>query len=395
MIAKQNPRLMLTGMAKLAHESSTFVNHKELQRVKKKGSTQGLLDAFATPRTSRTSQNSPYDSGGPSQGSVEGNMGFQYPDEADAKYMAEVDASCSGFSERLLVEPEVKIKALRKTLTWAAGVIKDQIKEKTEMRNDKFLQSNDKGDVWSSEKPQWTQVGSAIRFGEQDPQSYAQFSTTSMDDFRLKLDDAHDSLFYTATGLNDFTNESRLDVNILGALYGEPMARKILQEKESITRPEVREMLMYLLYFGIGGKSNSCASHMKYHLNGRKTKEQRDSSLNHFVTGDKVVRTCVFKLDFSHYPSKAEQMGIDFVTETKKQTNIRESSAHSDALAERMYYYMILVLDPDFSAKEIRTAKNLNCSRGNKNIASQRKSGGKRKLQQMQGLSKGAITRNF
>ena len=81
-----------------------------------------------------------------------------------------------------------------------------------------------------------------------------------MDDFRLKLDDAHDSLFYTATGLNDFTNEAGLGVNTLGALYGEPMARKLLQEKESITRPEVREKLMYLLYFGIGGKSNGCAS---------------------------------------------------------------------------------------------------------------------------------------
>ena len=116
--------------------------------------------------------------------------------------------------------------------------------------------------------------------------------------------------------------------------------------------------------------------------------------MNHFVTGDKVVRTCVFKLDFSHYPSKAEQMGIDFVTETKKQTNIRESSAHSDALAaERMYYYMILVLDPDFSAKEIRTAKNLNVPRGNK--ISHTKIGEKRKLEQLLGLRKGGNTRNF
>jgi hypothetical protein len=86
-------------------------------------------------------------------------------------------------------------------------------------------------------------------------------------------------------------------------------------------------------------------------------------------------------------------MGIDFVTETKKQTNIRDSSAHSDALAERMYYYMIPVLDPDFSAEEIRTAKNLNCSRGNKWKTEYR--GEKRKLQRMQGLNKGANIRNF
>jgi hypothetical protein len=63
--------------------------------------------------------------------------------------------------------------------------------------------------------------------------------------------------------------------------------------------------------------------------------------LNHFVTGDKVVQTCVFKLEFSHSPNQAEQMGIDFVTETKKQTNIKLSGADKDALAERMYYYML------------------------------------------------------
>ena len=86
-------------------------------------------------------------------------------------------------------------------------------------------------------------------------------------------------------------------------------------------------------------------------------KEQRDSSLNHFVTGDKVVQTCVFKLDFSHLPSQAEQMGIDFVTETKKQTDAKQSGAGKAVFAKRMYYYMVLVLDPEFSAEETRTAK--------------------------------------
>jgi hypothetical protein len=325
-------------MAKLAHESSTFVNTKELQRVKKKASTQGILDAFATPRTSRTSQNSPYGSEGPSQGPVEGNMGFQYFDEADSLAMDQLEDSCAGFLEDAFDEPEVKIRALRKTLTWAAGVIKEQIKEKTEMPKDKFLQSNDKGDVWSSDK-QWAQVGSAIQFGEEGPQSYDQYSITSMDDFRVKLIDAHDSLFYTATGLNVFTDEEHLGVKILGDLYGEPMASKILQEKDFTTRPEVREMLMYLLYFGIGGKPNSCAKYMRSHLNGRVTPALRDPCLNHFVTGDKAVQTCVFKLEFSHNPSETEQVGIDFVTTTKKQTNIKLSSADKDEMG--LTYFVI------------------------------------------------------
>jgi hypothetical protein len=185
-------------------------------------------------------------------------MGFQYFDEADAKYMDQLDDSCAGLRDMINPNSDelaAKIRKLRKTLAWTAGVAKEQIKELRVQSNDKLVQSNDKGDVWSSDK-QWAQVGSALQFGKEDPQSYDQYSIKSMDDFRVKLIDAHESLFHTSTGLNVFTDEERLGVNILGDLYGEPMASKILQEKDFTTRPEVREMLMYLLYFGIGGKTN-------------------------------------------------------------------------------------------------------------------------------------------
>jgi hypothetical protein len=122
----------------------------------------------------------------------------------------------------------------------------------------------------------------------------------------------------------------------------------------------VREEFMCLLYFGIGGKKNSCAKYKRVHLNGRSTPGVRDSSLNHFVTRDKVVQTCVFKLDFVHSPNQAEQVGIDFVSlvsNTQKQTNMKLSSADKDGPVKLMYYYMILVLDPGFSAKEIGNAK--------------------------------------
>jgi hypothetical protein len=82
--------------------------------------------------------------------------------------------------------------------------------------------------------------------------------------------------------------------------------------------------------------------------------------------GDRAVQTCVFKLEFSHNPNEAEQVGIDFVTTTKKQTNIKLSGADKDLVAKKMYYYMVLVLDPGFSAKEIRTAKTANLKRGPK-----------------------------
>jgi hypothetical protein len=143
---------------------------------------------------------------------------------------------------------------------------------------------------------------------------------------------------------------------------------------------------MYLLYFGVGGKSNACARHLKHHMNGRigSTKGSRDASLNHFVTGDKVVKTCVFKLDFEHLPNLAEQVGIDFVTATAKQTNTNASVAKSEPV-KIMYYYMLLVLDPDFSAEEIGTTKGRNLARptGAKSISKVR-AGEKRKFQKMQ-----------
>jgi hypothetical protein len=312
------------------------------------------------------------------------HKGFVHVDEADELAQDKLDDSCAGLRDMQdpnRDEPAAKLaqqtQSLRKSLSWAAGLLKGQInKETTEMgkskQNQQFVTANDKGDVWSIDE-QWGQMGDAIVLAEEEPQAYGQYEIKSMDDFKVQLRNAHDTLFYQATGLNDFTDEHRLDVNILRELYGEPMATKILQTAEGATgegdfttRPEVREMIMYLLYFGIGGKDNSCAKYMRGHLNGRSTPSAHDSALNHFVTGDKVVQTCVFKLEFSHSPNQAEQMGIDFVTETKKQTNIKLSGAGKAVLAKRMYYYMILVLDPEFSAEEIRTAKVFSLSKNSK-----------------------------
>ena len=74
----------------------------------------------------------------------------------------------------------------------------------------------------------------------------------------------------------------------------------------------------------------------------------------------------MFKLDFVHTKSEAEQLGIDFVTETQKQTNVRPSTADKDGSVKLMYYYMVLVLGPEFSAKEIRDAKTTSASKNAK-----------------------------
>jgi hypothetical protein len=105
------------------------------------------------------------------------------------------------------------------------------------------------------------------------------------------------------------------------------------------------------------------------------------------VTGNKVVKTCVFKLSFDHVPGDAEQVGIDFVTATGKQTNINRSSATKSEPAEIMYYYMMLVLDPDFSAEEIRTTKMANrVKHSGVDSSNTKRKEHKRKYQKMLGL---------
>ena len=156
--------------------------------------------------------------------------------------------------------------------------------------------------------------------------------------------------------MSNFGDKDKLDQKALEDLYGKEMARKILDGKPFTTRPALREQLMYLLYFGIG---TDPAQHIKKHLNGRtaRASSSRDVALNHFVTKSKVVRTCIFEARFSHNAGKIEQAGIEFVTTTDKHTNVRRSNGATKHNVEHMSYYMILVLDPDFSVEEIRNAK--------------------------------------
>jgi hypothetical protein len=88
-------------------------------------------------------------------------------------------------------------------------------------------------------------------------------------------------------------------------------------------------------------------------------------------------------------------VGIDFVTATGKQTNINDSGAKSEPAAI-MYYYIMLVLDPDFSAEEIRTTKKRNVAKpSGVNSISNKGKGQKRKLQNLLGLDKYANTCAF
>jgi hypothetical protein len=155
------------------------------------------------------------------------------------------------------------------------------------------------------------------------------YTVKAKGDLNAALTKAHDDLFYKATGLSDFGDKEELDKNALEELYGEEMARKVLDEELFTTRPALRQQLMYLLYFGIGGVSLTTAStHIKAHLNGRKAGagSTRGSALNHFVAKSKVVRTCIFEVAFSHNAAKIEQAGIEFVTTTDKQTDVRTSN---------------------------------------------------------------------
>jgi hypothetical protein len=67
----------------------------------------------------------------------------------------------------------------------------------------------------------------------------------------------------------------------------------------------------------------------------------------------------ILQVEFSHNSAVTEQVGIGFVSNTDKQTDVRSSGAEAKHKVDIMYYYMILVLDPDFSAREIRAAKRV------------------------------------
>jgi hypothetical protein len=141
--------------------------------------------------------------------------------------------------------------------------------------------------------------------------------------------------------LSGYNDKDKLSMKVLAELHGDEMAIKILLQSpggvgegvvrgnQFTTRPLVKDLLMYLLYFGIGGEKNCCAKYIIQHLSGRKagTSSSADSCLNHFVTKAKVVTTCIFELNFPHKSNVAEQAGINFVTTTGMQTNVRQSGA--------------------------------------------------------------------
>jgi hypothetical protein len=196
--------------------------------------------------------------------------------------------------------------------------------------NGPFAKANDFGTEWSADANWSTTLGgTAMRFTDEKPQACEMYTVKAEGELNAAFTKAHDGLFYKATGLSDFGDKEELDQNDLEELYGEEMARKVLDGELFTTRPALRKQLMYLLYFGVGGGSlTGTSTHIKTHLNGRKAGagSTRDVALNHFVAKPKVVRTCIFEVGFGHNAGKIEQAGIEFVTTTDKHTNVRRSN---------------------------------------------------------------------
>jgi hypothetical protein len=155
--------------------------------------------------------------------------------------------------------------------------------------NGPFAKANDFGTEWSADAHWCTALsGRGLVFTGEKPQKCEMYIAKGQEELAAALTNAHDELFYKATGLSDFGDEERLDKKALEELYGEEMARKLLDGELFTTRPALREQMMYLLYFGIGGVSlHGASQNIKNHLNGRKTGagagSSRGSALNHFV----------------------------------------------------------------------------------------------------------------
>jgi hypothetical protein len=149
-------------------------------------------------------------------------MGFEHEEEADeGGTLTEDEKKVRDMYDPYHDEPAAKLanqsEKLRKVTSWAADYIKTQSNEKTEMantrQNQQFAASNDKGDYCWSSYAQWGSTGTGIQFDKEKPQPYDQHTIESMDDFRVQLRNAHDSLFHKATGLSHFTDDDMLGVS--------------------------------------------------------------------------------------------------------------------------------------------------------------------------------------
>ena len=119
--------------------------------------------------------------------------------------------------------------------------------------NGPFAKANDFGTEWSADALWSTELnGTCLRSTDEEPQACEMYTVKAKGELNAALTKAHDDLFYKATGLSDFGDKEELDKDALEKLYGEEMARKVLDGELFTTRPALRKQLMYLLYFGIG-----------------------------------------------------------------------------------------------------------------------------------------------
>jgi hypothetical protein len=188
--------------------------------------------------------------------------------------------------------------------------------------------------------------------------------------FKAAVQAALAKMSFDGCGLSKFGDDKELTMDDLDTVYpsdfvdriwdelGDRGSRAYLEEGTPILRKHIMKALEYLLYFGIGGKTLSgAAKHMKSHLNGRASRFRRDPAFNHMVSKDKFVRTTIFQVDGNHIPQEVEDAGIDIISETGMQTNLSASTANYP-MVKKMFYYLIVVINPEFTAAQVRASKD-------------------------------------
>jgi hypothetical protein len=173
-----------------------------------------------------------------------------------------------------------------------------------------------------------------------------------------------DRMSYEGLGLARFDANETLGAAELSKVLSSDCVQRVmgLASGKALKRQDVRALLSYLLYFGIGGPSRSAAvQKLRWHLNGRCSNTRADPALNFKV--DQDASPCfatIFEVEETQKPVEFEQKGIEFVQSATagglKHTNCNPSTASSISVPT-MFYYMLFVANPEFDAEQVRLSK--------------------------------------
>jgi hypothetical protein len=275
--------------------------------------------------------------------------------------------------EETIASRNKKVHRTKKTMKFLANIVVTQTAQLAELEKvNPFEGALDEGIVYTEENA-WSCFKNAI----EHLTTFESKVDGGRKDYNTLFQPLFDRMSYEGLGLDVFDGNEGLGTENLSTVLSQKCVEGIMKRAgpgKELKRHDVRALLSYLAYFGIGGATKqACLSKLKSHLNGRlggTARSSSDTAFNFKVSqDDSPCYATIFEVDGSHSPIEFEQKGIDFVVKTMKHTNCQVSNAKAD-IVQSMFYYMIIVANPEFNAEEVRLSKKGGLSDADEIIAS-------------------------